>query len=67
MRRCLWLLLCCAAAQAEPVVVGDGIPQPLTATPGRGPTPVAGGTPTTGTASDAAGPAQTGAAGEVRP
>lgn len=36
MRRCLWLLLCCAAAQAEPavVVVGDGIPQPLTATPG---------------------------------
>jgi len=36
MRRFLWLLLCCAAAQAEPavVVVGDGIPQPLTATPG---------------------------------
>jgi len=34
MQRCLWLLLCCAAAQAEPVVVGDGIPQPLTATPG---------------------------------
>jgi sulfur-oxidizing protein SoxX len=34
MRRCLWLLLCCAIAQAEPVVVGDGIPQPLTATPG---------------------------------
>jgi sulfur-oxidizing protein SoxX len=34
MRQWLWLLLCCAAAQAEPVVVGDGIPQPLTATPG---------------------------------
>jgi sulfur-oxidizing protein SoxX len=37
MRRCLWLLLCCAAAQAEPAayeVVGDGIPQPLSATPG---------------------------------
>jgi sulfur-oxidizing protein SoxX len=34
MRRGLWLLLCCMAAQAEPVVVGDGIPQPLTATPG---------------------------------
>jgi sulfur-oxidizing protein SoxX len=34
MRRCLWLLLCCAIAQAEPVVVDDGIPQPLTATPG---------------------------------
>jgi sulfur-oxidizing protein SoxX len=34
MRRCVWLLLCCAIAQAEPVVVGDGIPQPLTATPG---------------------------------
>jgi sulfur-oxidizing protein SoxX len=34
MRRCLWLLLCCAIVQAEPVVVGDGIPQPLTATPG---------------------------------
>jgi len=35
MRRCLWLLLCCAAAQAEPVViVGDGIAQPLTAAPG---------------------------------
>lgn len=29
-----WLLLCCMAAQAEPVVVGDGIPQPLTAVPG---------------------------------
>jgi len=36
MRRCLWLLLLCAAAQAEPPyrVVGDGIPQSLTATPG---------------------------------
>jgi len=34
MPRCLWLLLCCAAVQAEPAVVGDGIPQPLTATPG---------------------------------
>lgn len=34
MRRCLWPLLLCAAAQAEPVVIGDGIPQPLTATPG---------------------------------
>jgi sulfur-oxidizing protein SoxX len=34
MRWCLWLLLCCAAARAEPEVVGDGIPQPLTATPG---------------------------------
>ncbi len=34
MRRGLWLLLCCMAAQAEPVVVGDGIPQPLTATLG---------------------------------
>lgn len=34
MRRWPWLLLCCMAAQAEPVVVGDGIPQPLTATPG---------------------------------
>ena len=34
MRRWLWPLLLCAAAQAEPVVVGDGIPQPLTATPG---------------------------------
>jgi L-cysteine S-thiosulfotransferase len=28
------LLLCCLSAQAEPLVVGDGIPQPLTATPG---------------------------------
>ena len=27
-------LLLCAAAQAEPVVVGDGIPQPLSATAG---------------------------------
>ena len=38
MRRWLWLglLWCCAAAQAEPAyqVVGDGIPTPLTATPG---------------------------------
>ena len=34
MRRCLLPLLLCAAAQAEPVVVGDGIPQPLSATPG---------------------------------
>jgi sulfur-oxidizing protein SoxX len=34
MRRGLWLLLCCVAAQAEPVVVGDGMPQPLTAAPG---------------------------------
>lgn len=35
MRRCLWLLLCCAAVQAEPVEpVGDGIPQPLTSVPG---------------------------------
>ena len=36
MRRCLLLLLLCAAAQAEPAyqVVGDGIPQPLSATPG---------------------------------
>jgi sulfur-oxidizing protein SoxX len=36
MRRCFWLLLCCAAAQAEPTyqVVGDGIPQPLAATSG---------------------------------
>jgi sulfur-oxidizing protein SoxX len=34
MRRWLGLLWCCAAAQAEPVVVGDGIPLPLTATPG---------------------------------
>jgi sulfur-oxidizing protein SoxX len=34
MRRCLLSLLLCATAQAEPVVVGDGIPQPLSATPG---------------------------------
>ena len=36
MRRCLWLLLCCAAAQAEPAyqAVDDGIPQPLVATSG---------------------------------
>ena len=34
MRRCVWLLLWCVAAQAEPVVVGDGIAQPLTAVPG---------------------------------
>ena len=34
MRRCLLPLLLCAAAQAEPVVVGDGIPQPLSAMPG---------------------------------
>ena len=36
MRRCLLLLLLCAAAQAEPSyrVVDDGIPQPLSATPG---------------------------------
>jgi sulfur-oxidizing protein SoxX len=36
MRRCLLPLLLCAAAQAEPAyqVVGDGIPQPLSATPG---------------------------------
>ena len=34
MRLCLLSLLLCATAQAEPVVVGDGIPQPLTATPG---------------------------------
>jgi L-cysteine S-thiosulfotransferase len=34
MRLWPWLLLCCMAAQAEPVVVDDGIPQPLTATPG---------------------------------
>jgi L-cysteine S-thiosulfotransferase len=34
MHRWLWLLWFCAAAQAEPVVVGDGIPMPLTATPG---------------------------------
>ena len=34
MRRCLWLWLAvCASAQAYDVV-GDGIPQPLTATPG---------------------------------
>lgn len=33
MRIWPWLLLCCMAAQAEPVV-GDGMPQPLTATPG---------------------------------
>jgi sulfur-oxidizing protein SoxX len=34
MRVCLWLLLAvCASAQAYDVV-GDGIPQPLTATPG---------------------------------
>lgn len=34
MRRCLLSLLLCATAQAEPVVVGDGIPQPLTTVPG---------------------------------
>jgi sulfur-oxidizing protein SoxX len=34
MRWCSLLWLLCAAAQAEPVVVGDGIPQPLAATPG---------------------------------
>jgi len=36
MRRCFWLLLCCAAAQAEPTYqgVGDGIPQPLAAASG---------------------------------
>jgi len=36
MRRCLLSLLLCATAQAEPAyqVVGDGIPQPLSATPG---------------------------------
>ena len=36
MRRCLLSLLLCAAAQAEPAyqVVGDGIPHPLSATPG---------------------------------
>ena len=37
MRRCLLSLLLCATAQAEPaayLVVGDGIPQPLSATPG---------------------------------
>jgi len=34
MRLCVWLLLAvCASAQAYDVV-GDGIPQPLTATPG---------------------------------
>ena len=36
MRLCLLSLLLCATAQAEPAyqVVDDGIPQPLTATPG---------------------------------
>lgn len=36
MRQYLWLLLCCAAAQAEPAyqAVDDGIPQPLVATSG---------------------------------
>lgn len=34
MRRCLWLWLCCAAVQAEPMGVGEGMAQPLTATPG---------------------------------
>jgi sulfur-oxidizing protein SoxX len=37
MRRCLLSLLLCATAQAEPAayqVVDDGIPQPLSATPG---------------------------------
>jgi sulfur-oxidizing protein SoxX len=34
MRRWPWLLWCCAAVQAAPVVVDDGIPQPLAALPG---------------------------------